>query len=72
VKPGRARCPNRRATPLTRYTGRKRAEQPVVKRYSDYFKSFTQWGYTKQAMDYWAQRLRQKLDEIHGKKLAKG
>jgi hypothetical protein len=39
---------------------------------STYMKAYTQWGYTRQAMDYWAQRLRQKLDEIHGKKPAKG
>ena len=37
---------------------------------SDYFKAYTQWGYTKQAIDYWALKLRQKLDKIHGKKPA--
>jgi Protein of unknown function (DUF3313) len=49
----------------------KGAGEAVSTGVSTYMKAYTQWGYTKQAMDYWAQRLRQKFDEIHGKKPAK-
>jgi len=35
--------------------------------FGQYFKAYTTWSYTKDAFDYWAQRLRQKLDEAHGK-----
>jgi len=45
----------------------KGAESAVTTGYSNYFKSFTSWGYTKEAFDYWAQKFRKKLDEIHGK-----
>ena len=41
----------------------------AVKKYADsYFKSYTEWGYTKQACDYWAKGLRALLDEVHGVK----
>ena len=33
----------------------------------DYLKAYSTWAYTKQAMDQWAQQLRQSLDEWHGK-----
>jgi hypothetical protein len=46
------------------------AGKAVTKGYSNYFKSYTTWGYTKQAFDYWAQKLRQRLDEIPGRKPA--
>jgi hypothetical protein len=40
----------------------------VVHGFGQYFKAYTTWSYTKDAFDYWAQKLRQKLDEAHGKK----
>lgn len=40
----------------------------LVHGFGQYFKAYTTWSYTKDAFDYWAQRLRQKLDEAHGKK----
>lgn len=36
--------------------------------FTNYGKAFTTWGYAKQAMDFWAQRFRTVLDEVHGKK----
>ena len=33
----------------------------------DYFKAYSTWAYTKQAMDHWAQLLREALDAWHGK-----
>jgi hypothetical protein len=49
----------------------KGVESAVEKGYSSYFKSFTSWGYTKQAFDYWARKFRQRLDEIHGRQTTK-
>ncbi len=46
----------------------KGAGEAVVTGYSDYFKSYTQWGYTKAAMDYWALLIRKMFDNFHGKK----
>lgn len=39
----------------------------IQKGYDSYFRSFTKWGYAKQAFDYWAMKLRKKLDETHGR-----
>lgn len=33
----------------------------------DYTKAFSTWAYVKQAMDRWAQFIRQRLDKAHGK-----
>ena len=33
----------------------------------DYFKAYSTWAYTKQAMDHWAAKLRSRLDAAHGK-----
>jgi len=38
---------------------------------SSYMNAYSKWDYTKKAMDQWAQLLRQRLDEIHGKVGAK-
>jgi hypothetical protein len=35
---------------------------------SSYVKAYSKWEYTKKAMDSWAQLIRQRLDEAHGKK----
>jgi len=32
-----------------------------------YFSAYSTWAYTKQAMDHWAQLIRQRLDAAHGK-----
>lgn len=32
----------------------------------DYLKAYSTWAYTKQAMDYWAQQVRERLDKGHG------
>ncbi len=40
----------------------------VTKGVGQYAKAYTTWQYTKEAFDYWAAKLRQKLDEAHGKK----
>ncbi len=32
-----------------------------------YLKAYSTWAYTQQAMDYWAQLLRQRLDHLNGK-----
>lgn len=42
----------------------------IEKGYDSYFRSFSKWGYAKQAFDYWAMKLRNKLDEAHGKTLS--
>jgi len=34
---------------------------------SSYMKAYSKWDYTKKAMDAWAQRIRKRLDEVHGK-----
>lgn len=34
---------------------------------SSYVKAYSKWDYTKKAMDGWAQRIRDRLDEVHGK-----
>ncbi len=34
---------------------------------SSYIKAYSKWEYTKQAIDSWAQLLRKRLDEVHGK-----
>jgi hypothetical protein len=33
----------------------------------DYLKAYSTWAYTKQAMDHWAQLIRERLDAVHGK-----
>jgi hypothetical protein len=33
---------------------------------SDYAKAYSTWAYTKQAMDHWAQAIRNHLDKAHG------
>jgi hypothetical protein len=33
----------------------------------DYIKAYSTWDYTKQAFDHWAQLIRTRLDEVHGK-----
>ena len=45
-----------------RYGKKYDAENP-----GSYFKGFSEWGYVKQAFDFWAKKLRTRLDEIHGK-----
>ena len=32
----------------------------------DYLKAYSTWAYTKQAMDHWAQMIRERLDAWHG------
>lgn len=39
----------------------------AVKGVSGYMKAYSKWDYTKQAMDYWAQLLRKRLNSAHGK-----
>jgi hypothetical protein len=48
-----------------RYGKKYDAENP-----GQYFKAYTDWGYVKDAFDYWAKKFRARLDEIHGKKKA--
>lgn len=43
----------------------------IAKGYGQYFKSYKAWAYTKDAFDYWAKKFRQRLDEVHGKKVDK-
>lgn len=39
----------------------------AVSQYADsYAKAYSTWGYAEQAFDYWAQKLRLRLDEAHG------
>ena len=50
-------------------------EQRFGKKYDagkpgQYFKAYTEWGYVKDAFDYWAKKFRTRLDEIHGKNKA--
>ena len=33
----------------------------------DYLKAYSTWAYVKQAMDYWARLVRQRMDAAHGK-----
>jgi hypothetical protein len=33
---------------------------------TDYLKAYSTWAYTKQAMDHWAQAIRNHLDKAHG------
>ena len=35
--------------------------------FKQYFKAYSTWDYTKEAFDFWILKLRQKLDEAHGK-----
>ena len=44
------------------------AGKAVTKGYGQYFKSYKARAYTKDAFDYWAKKLRNRLDEISGKK----
>jgi hypothetical protein len=37
----------------------------------DYIKAYSTWDYTKQAFDNWAQLIRTRLDEVHGKEAKK-
>jgi len=34
---------------------------------TSYMKAYSKWDYTKKAIDHWAQLIRQRLDEAHGK-----
>ena len=43
----------------------------VTHGFGQYFKAYSTWSYTKDAFDYWAQKLRTKLDEAHGMKPSK-
>lgn len=43
------------------------AGSAVAKGFSSYGKAYTTWGYAKDAFDYWAKKLRKRLDEAHGK-----
>ena len=36
----------------------------VTEGVSSYVKAYSKWDYTKQAMDFWAQKLRKRLDEL--------
>lgn len=50
-------------------------EQRYGKKYDtenpgSYFKAYSEWGYVKQAFDFWAKKFRSRLDEIHGNKKA--
>jgi hypothetical protein len=40
----------------------------VTTGFKQYGEGFITWGYTKEAMDYWALLFRERLDVIHGKK----
>lgn len=40
----------------------------VSKGMDSYTKAYSTWGYAQQAFDYWANKLRQRLDEAHGVK----
>jgi len=46
--------------------------QGVSRGVSDYTKAYSTWAYTKQAMDFWAALIRERLDEAHGKTPRKG
>jgi hypothetical protein len=45
-------------------------DQGIAKGVSSYIQAYSKWEYTKEAMDSWAQRLRLRMDELHGKKAA--
>jgi hypothetical protein len=50
-------------------------EQRFGKKYDpenpgSYFEAYKEWGYVKQAFDYWAKKFRTRLDEINGRKKA--
>ncbi|MBP1748510.1 MAG: hypothetical protein H6Q52_1049 [Deltaproteobacteria bacterium] len=47
------------------------ATAAVTKGFSSYGKAYTSWGYTKDAFDYWAKKLRKRFDEVHGTVAAK-
>lgn len=34
---------------------------------TDYLRSYSTWAYTKEAMDHWANKLRERMDMVHGK-----
>ena len=38
---------------------------------SSYMDAYSKWDYTKKAIDHWAQLIRQRLDEAHGKTVEK-
>jgi hypothetical protein len=40
--------------------------EAVSKGVDSYSKAYSTWGYAQQAFDYWAQKLRRRLDEAHG------
>jgi hypothetical protein len=40
----------------------------VSKGVDSYSRAYSTWGYAQQAFDYWAQKLRRRLDEAHGLK----
>ncbi|MFO1372304.1 MAG: DUF3313 domain-containing protein [Candidatus Competibacteraceae bacterium] len=40
----------------------------VSKGVDSYSRAYSTWGYAQQAFDYWAQKLRRRLDEAHGVK----
>ena len=44
----------------------------VTEGVTSYVKAYSKWDYTKKAMDFWAQRLRTRMDELHGKAPEKG
>ena len=39
----------------------------VEKGVTDYIKAYSTWAYTRQAINFWANLIRQRLDEAHGK-----
>jgi len=38
---------------------------------TDYLRAYSTWAYTKEAMDHWAKKLRERMDTVHGKPPAK-
>jgi len=45
--------------------------QGVTAGVGSYVKSYSKWEYTKDAMDHWAQMIRERLDQVHGRKADK-
>ncbi len=45
-------------------------DEGISKGVSSYIQAYSKWEYTKAAMDSWAQRLRWRMDQIHGKQTA--
>jgi len=45
--------------------------QGIASGVSSYVKSYSKWNYTKDAMDHWAKMIRERLDQMHGKKSEK-